>query len=100
MRKIALIWWRKLIPRGQAKSRSVCRILWICAPCENKYLVEDYYLQITIGSLEDYEILDTIVNDLNPSFKNIGIEKSFIEADGWTPLHFVANTRSIEIHNQ
>ena len=60
-----------------------------------------YYLQLTIaryGSLEDYEILDTIVNDLNPSFKDIGPKKySEIERDGWTPLHFAANTRSIEI---
>ena len=66
----------------------------------NLSLGDDNYLQITIaryGSLEDYEILDTIVNDLNPSFKNIGIEKSFTEKDGWTPLHFAANTRSIEI---
>ena len=62
---------------------------------------DDNYLQITIaryGSLEDYEILDTIVNNLNPSFFFIGNRKfSEIETNGWTPLHFAANTRSIEI---
>ena len=64
-------------------------------------LEDDNYLQITIaryGSLEDYEILDTIVNNLNPSFFFIGNRKfSEIETNGWTPLHFAANTRTIEI---